>query len=58
MGLFCVRERRRRWRTWRRNWRLDWSVEEEGGQTWEEMLFGGGGTILGFHWNEAMRNEE
>lgn len=52
MGLFCVRERRRRWRTWRRIWSFDWD-EEASGQTWDEMLFGGGDGVLGFNWNEA-----
>ena len=46
MGLFCVRERRRRWRTWRRIWSFDWD-EEASGQTWDEMLFGGGEGVLG-----------
>ena len=58
---FCVRERRRRWRTWRRIWRLgDWD-EEAPEQTWDEMLFGGGRVVLGFDWNymsaEQIRDE-
>ena len=27
--------------------------EAAAGQTWDEMLLGGGGAILGFNWNEA-----
>ena len=54
MGLFCVRERRRRWRSWRRTWNFGfWEEEESEQQTWEEMLFGGGGGVLGFNWTEA-----
>ena len=49
----CVRERRRRWRTWRRTWRCDADEEAAAGETWDEMLFGGGGAISGFNWNEA-----
>ena len=61
MRHFCVRERRRMWRTWRRIWRLgDWD-EEVVEQTWDEMLFGGDGEVLGFNWNyvtaEQIRNE-
>ena len=45
VGPFCVRERRRRWRSWRRIWRcdLDEQAAAAAGQTWDEMLFGGGG---------------
>ena len=46
--LFCERERGRGWKTWI----FDWD-EQTADETWDEMLFGGGGEILGFNWNET-----
>ena len=56
-SVFCVRERTRRWRTWRRVWRLGIRDEEADGRTWNEMLFGGGGGLLGFNWNEVIAEQ-
>ena len=48
-GVHCVRERRRWWRAVKRTWTLGLVEEEVAGRSWDEMLFGGGGQVLGLN---------